>query len=65
MAECDAGLDPIANAECLVENFTDVALSDPGAAAMLAVGAVLVTIPAVAFGGLAAGGILSAIGDLF
>lgn len=65
MAECDAGLDPIANAECLVENFAEVALNDPGAAAMLVVGALLVAAPSIVFGGLAAGGILSAIGDLF
>lgn len=65
MAECDAGLNPIANAECLVENFTEVALNDPGAAAMLAVGAVLVAIPSIVFGGIAAGGLLSAVGDLF
>lgn len=65
MVECDAGLDPIANAECLVENFTEVALNDPGAAAMLAVGAVLVAVPSVVFGGLAAGGLLDALGDLF
>ena len=65
MAECDAGLNPIANAECLVENLAEVALNDPGAAAMLAVGALLVAIPSVVFGGLATGGVLSAIGDLF
>ena len=65
MAECDAGLNPIANVECLVENFVEVALNDPGAAAMLAVGALLVAIPSAVFGGLAAGGVLSAIGDLF
>lgn len=64
MVECDAGLDPIANAECLVENFTEVALSDPGAAAMLVVGALLVAAPSIAFGGLAAGGLASALGDL-
>jgi hypothetical protein len=61
----NAGIDPVANAECLVRNFTDVALSDPGAAAMLAVGAVLVAAPSVVFGGLAAGGLASALGDLF
>jgi len=61
----DAGVDPIANAECLVQNFTDIALNDPGAAAMLAVGAVLVAAPSVVFGGMAAGGLASALGDLF
>jgi len=61
----NAGLDPVANAECLVRNFTDVALNDPGAAAMLAVGAVLVAVPSVVFGAMVAGGLADAVGDLF
>jgi hypothetical protein len=64
MVECDAGADPIANADCLVQNFSEVALNDPVAAVLLTVGAVLVVVPSAVFGGLAAGGLLSGTADL-
>jgi len=65
MVECDAGLDPIANAQCFVENFADIALNDPIAAVFLAIGALLVGASSAVFGVLVAGGLTSAVADLF
>jgi hypothetical protein len=55
-------IDPVGELVELVTRFTDVALSDPLSALLLAVGGLLTAASVAAFGYLAAGGVLAYLG---